>query len=120
MYTKFTLFLVTAIILSTAVAGIHSQKQNFEIPKPSLESHPTTTPDVDHRQTIPWAPLWAENYNEHIRGHKHDEDGKHHAVHFNRFQQRKRRILFCVGGKVILLVSYLCALLSFYFQMRYS
>jgi hypothetical protein len=119
MYTKFTLVLFTAIILSGAVTGINSQKQNFEIPKSTLEGHATTTPD-DHRQTIPWAPLWADNYNEHIRGHKHDDDGKSHEVHFNRVQQRKRRILYCVGGKVILMISYLCALLSFYFQMRYS
>jgi len=120
MYTK--IFLVLALaILSSASLGINNQKQNIEIPTLPGNHHMATTTAEEHRQTIPWAPLWCENYSERIHGnsHGHDDDGKTHCVHFTRYQQHRRRILFCIGGKVILLVSYLCSLACFYFQLTF-
>lgn len=118
MYTKIYLVLALAI-LSTASLGINSQKQNIEIPAAPVNHHVATTAEEEHKQTIPWAPLWSDNYSDriHDRTHGHDDDGKTHYVHFTRYQQHRRRILFCIGGKVILLVSYLCSLACFYFQL---
>ena len=49
-------------------------------------------------------------------GHHPEEDGKHHHIHFERFLTRKWRLVFCFIGKMILVVTYLCSLTSFYAQ----
>lgn len=46
----------------------------------------------------------------------HDDDGKCHHFHFDRLTGRRNKIVFCLLGKLILLVAHLSSLLIGYIQ----
>jgi hypothetical protein len=120
MYTKIFLTLALTLVTSTVSSGSINQKQNIEIQNPNGNGQVSAT-DEQSRQTIPWAPLWTDKFNDHERRHSHaDDDGKSHQIHFDRYHQRRRKILFCFAGKIILLATYLCSLISLYLALRYQ
>ncbi len=78
-------------------------------------SNSISNPDKPKDDTMPWANA-IQNVSYKCQEHDSDDDGKTHHHHFKRFINRKRRMLFCFCGKMILIISYLCSLISFYLQ----
>jgi hypothetical protein len=123
MYTKIFLFiLVLNIIPQQASNGISSQKQNINIE----HSQNNSEENSGHRHTNnesnkpnPLSMDWTD-ISQHFMGqHNSEDDGKCHNIHFERYLNRRNKYLYCLFGKLILLISYLCSLLTIYVHLMH-
>lgn len=62
---------------------------------------------------FPWE-LALHNFHYKGQDHNSDEDGKTHHIHFERLINHRWKLFLCLMGKMILLITYLCSLTSFY------
>ncbi len=79
------------------------------------ESNKINSSHNDHASD-PINNLWTMNCTDASSDHGSEDDAKSHHIHFDRFTDHKRKSLFCIVGKIILILSHLCSLLSIYFH----
>lgn len=92
--------------------GISSQKQNINVEHSQNNSDGSSTSrhTNEEKKSNPLG-IDLSDMGQHSFGHQNsDDDGKCHNIHFDRYLNRRNKYLYCLLGKVILLISYLCSL----------
>ena len=119
MYTKILLFLlIFNVIPQTASNGNATQKKhiamtNSQTTSGEISMHSNGGDQRSNAATADWSDI-----GQHFQGHhSSDDDGKTHYVHFERYLRRKNRNLYCITCKIILLLTYLCSLITTYYHL---
>lgn len=118
MNTKIVLLILILNILPLSVStGISSPKATNASEHSEVKNDASSIANEHNDKTIPWTIALQNNLSLKSNKPNSDDDGKTHHHHSERFATRRRKMIFYFLGKAILLVSYLCSLISFYAEL---
>ncbi len=110
----FFLFLVPAIISTGSNSGTTTTQTK------TVNDHNLSAPDPQHHNGVLWGLEWPTNFNRSAPGdHNSDDDGKSHYFHFNRFEKRRCKAIFCFLAKILLLITHVCSLFVGYTHLTH-
>ncbi len=113
MNIKFFFIVAFFLFVVPAIVSNGSNSNNTAGQTKTANNPDLTAPDNQHHNSIPLGLELPKNLTQGSRGnHNSDDDGKSHYFHFNRYQKRRCRAIFCFAAKIILLITHLCSLFS--------
>lgn len=119
MNTKLLLILIILILMFPQSASIGA---SFQIQIIHVQNHmQVITPDnnkQNHGLDLDLTFDWSYTDSVH-HGHQSDGDNKLHHFHYNRFLKSRKRKLFSILFKILLVITYISSLLSASIHMLY-
>lgn len=111
MNIKSFFFAAAFFLLLVANALKGSNGNNTAEQTKSENAHDFSAPTQQHQNGFPWALEWPNDYNQNTQeNHNSDDDGQCYYFHFTRLEKRRWRAIFCLGAKIILLITHICSL----------